>query len=121
MGSATGVVKGANAGYASGPGTLVSGVNFLLVADMRGSMSTFAKVLEGYQLTTAEILYHRPDYPALLQSYVWQEYDLLPKFPALNRFLHFWEAKLDALEVYLAELQAKEMPRLRSATGESEE
>jgi uncharacterized protein Usg len=58
-------------------------------------MSVIVNLLKGYRLTTAEILYHRPDYPALLQSYVWQEYDLLPKFPALNRFLHFWEAKLD--------------------------
>ena len=58
-------------------------------------MSKFVDLLTGYRLTTAEILYHRPDYPALLQSYLWQEYDLAPRFPALNRFLHFWETKLD--------------------------
>ncbi|HLT76254.1 MAG TPA: Usg family protein [Ferrovibrio sp.] len=48
-----------------------------------------------YHLTTAEILYHMPDHPRLLQSYIWQEYDLAPKFPALNRFLGFWESQLD--------------------------
>lgn len=48
-----------------------------------------------YHLTTAEILYHMPDHPRLLQSYIWQEYDLAPKFPALNKFLEFWEAQLD--------------------------
>jgi len=48
-----------------------------------------------YRLTTAEILYRMPDHPVLLQSYVWQEYDLAPKFPALQKFLDFWEAKLD--------------------------
>lgn len=48
-----------------------------------------------YSLTTAEILYHMPDHPALLQSYVWQEYDLAPKFPGLKKFLGFWEARLD--------------------------
>lgn len=48
-----------------------------------------------YHLTTAEILYHMPDHPRLLQSYIWQEYDLAPKFPALNRFLEFWESQLD--------------------------
>jgi len=58
-------------------------------------MSAIGQLLKGYRLTTAEILYHRPDYPALLQTYLWQEYDLVPKFPELNRFLHFWEAKLD--------------------------
>lgn len=48
-----------------------------------------------YRLTTAEILYHMPDHPRLLQSYVWQEYDLAPKFPALAKFLDFWERQLD--------------------------
>jgi uncharacterized protein Usg len=62
---------------------------------MRGAMSTLAQGLEGYRVTTAEILYHRPDHPALLQSYIWQEYDLAPRFPELNKFLYFWESKLD--------------------------
>jgi len=44
----------------------------------------FRKQLEGYGLTTANILYRRPDHPWLLQSYVWQDYDLCPAFPALN-------------------------------------
>ena len=43
--------------------------------------------LQGYGLTTAHIFYRRPDHPWLLQSYVWQEYDLCPKFPELQRFL----------------------------------
>ena len=45
--------------------------------------------LEGYGLTTANILYRRPDHPWLLQSYVWQDYDLCPVFSALNKFLNF--------------------------------
>jgi uncharacterized protein Usg len=51
--------------------------------------------LQGYGLTTAQILYRLPDHPSLLQTYVWQDYDLCPKFPALNRFLAFW---LETLE-----------------------
>ena len=58
-------------------------------------MRTFASVLKGYRLTTAEILYRRPDHPDFLQTYVWQEYDLVPRFPVLNGFLRFWEAKLE--------------------------
>ena len=58
-------------------------------------MSRVLELLSGYRLTTAEILYHRPDYPVLLQSYLWQEYDLVPRFPQLNRFLNFWETRLD--------------------------
>ena len=54
-----------------------------------------AELLEGYGLTTAQILYRLPDHPSLLQTYVWQEYDLFPKFPALNRFLAFWLENLE--------------------------
>lgn len=46
-------------------------------------------------LLTAEILYHLPDYPALLQSFVWQDYDICPNFPALRRFLGFWEREIE--------------------------
>ena len=51
--------------------------------------------LNGYKLTTAEILYHLPDHPKLLQSYIWQEYDLSPDYPELQRFLDFWESSID--------------------------
>jgi len=55
----------------------------------------FRRQLEGYGLTTAHILYRRPDRLWLLQSYVWQNYDLCPDFPELHRFLDFWQAKLE--------------------------
>ena len=55
----------------------------------------FIRQLAGYGLTTAEILYHLPDHPGVLQSYVWQAYDLAPAFPALTKFLKFWRDTLD--------------------------
>lgn len=55
----------------------------------------FTKMLQGYSLTTAEILYHLPDHPALLQSYIWQDYDLHPRFPKLKSFLDFWSSNLE--------------------------
>jgi uncharacterized protein Usg len=51
--------------------------------------------VEGYGLTTANILYRRPDHPWLLQTYVWQDYDLCPTFPELLKFLSFWQRTLD--------------------------
>lgn len=51
--------------------------------------------LRGYSLTTAEILYRMPDAQNLLQTFVWQEYDLAPKFPRLHKFLDFWRRELD--------------------------
>jgi uncharacterized protein Usg len=59
-------------------------------------------------LTTAEILYHFPDYPDLLQQYIWQDYDLAPEFPSLYQFLHFWntniEGKLHSVRVTNAKI-----------------
>ncbi|MBX2806302.1 MAG: usg protein [Hyphomicrobiales bacterium] len=55
----------------------------------------FRKQLEGYSLTTAEILYRMPDHLHLLQSFIWQEFDLAPRFPRLESFLSFWESNLD--------------------------
>ncbi|MCC0007033.1 MAG: protein usg [Hyphomicrobiaceae bacterium] len=52
-------------------------------------------LLQGYSLTTAEILYRLPDHRSLLQSYIWQDYDLHPRFPRLQQFLEFWEQHLD--------------------------
>ena len=57
--------------------------------------SDFARQIAGYGLTTAGILYRMPDHPAILPACVWQDYDLAPRFPELNRFLDFWQAKLD--------------------------
>lgn len=57
----------------------------------------FLKQLDGYGLTTAEILYHLPDHPGLLQSYVWQQYDVAPDFPGLIRFLDFWRDRIEAM------------------------
>jgi uncharacterized protein Usg len=59
------------------------------------SMRTLALQLKSYRLTTAEILYHLPDHPDLLQSFVWQELDLAPGFPMLHKFLDFWTSNLD--------------------------
>lgn len=63
---------------------------------MSGASEDFRlQIVEGYGLTTADILYRMPDHPALLQSYVWQQYDLFPQFPALTKFLEFWERELE--------------------------
>lgn len=55
----------------------------------------FTRQLKGYSLTTAEILYRLPDHPSLLQTYIWQDYDLHPKYPRLRDFLDFWCRNLD--------------------------
>jgi uncharacterized protein Usg len=75
--------------------------------------------LKGYRLATAEIVYHLPDHPALLQTFVWQHYDLAPRFPELHRFLDFWvkniEGKLHSVTVTRREVVGA--TRYRHAAG----
>jgi uncharacterized protein Usg len=48
-----------------------------------------------FGLTTAQILYRMPDHLDLLQEFVWQQYDTFPRFPALGKFLDFWEERIE--------------------------
>lgn len=57
--------------------------------------SGLTEQLKGYSLTTAEILYRLPDFPQLLQAFIWQDYDCAPEFPKLRDFLDYWHANLD--------------------------
>jgi len=58
-------------------------------------MTSLELQLQGYRLTTAEIIYGMPDHPGILQSFIWQNLDIAPRFPALNRFLDFWEKNIE--------------------------
>ncbi len=70
--------------------------------------SDFGKQLQDYRLTTAEIIYHLPDHPRLLQSYIWQELDIAPRFPILKKFLTFWETKLEG-KLYMVKVAHQEL------------
>jgi uncharacterized protein Usg len=52
-------------------------------------------MIKDYRLTTAEIVYHLPDHPEILQSYVWQAMDIAPEYPELRKFLQFWRRELE--------------------------
>jgi uncharacterized protein Usg len=71
-------------------------------------MSDLASQLRDYRLTTAEIIYHLPDHPDLLQSFIWQHLDIAPDYPNLSRFLEFWrnniEGRLHSVKVGQARL-----------------
>ncbi len=55
----------------------------------------FQAQIQGYGLTTANIVYRLPDHPALLQEFLWQHYDLAPDFPELFKFLDFWDREIE--------------------------
>lgn len=58
-------------------------------------MDPFRKLLVDFRLTTVEIIYRMPDYPDVLLTFIWQDYDLPPDFPRLQGFLEFWTRSLD--------------------------
>ena len=80
----------------------------------------FKRQLEGYGLTTAQILYRRPDHHWLLQTFVWQAYDLFPEFPELTRFLQFWQDKLEGPlhSVQVAHCKLIKPAELKPVSGE---
>jgi len=57
-------------------------------------IDSFVRILD-WRLTTAEILYHLPDHPAVLQTFIWQKVDHAPDFPQLHRFLEFWRRDIE--------------------------
>jgi uncharacterized protein Usg len=74
-------------------------------------------IIKDYRLTTAKIYYHLPDYPGVLQTYVWQEFDEAPEYPALHKFLDFWKGSLDGKlhSVEVAVARSVRSGRLRHA------
>lgn len=75
--------------------------------------------LKGYRLATAEITYRLPDHPSLLQTFVWQHYDLAPAYPELRKFLAFWAEKIEGrlFSVRVARQELVTPGRYRNAAG----
>jgi uncharacterized protein Usg len=80
----------------------------------------FIRQMEGYGLTTAQILYRMPDHPTLLQTYIWQDYDLAPRFPVLIDFLEFWKRELSGPlhSVTITHAQLIRPAEFRAVSGE---
>ncbi|MDF1734231.1 MAG: hypothetical protein P1U37_03030 [Minwuia sp.] len=51
---------------------------------------------DAYRLATAEIVYHMPDQPHHLQTFVWQTLDLAPDFPRVMQFISTWRDEIKA-------------------------
>jgi uncharacterized protein Usg len=83
-------------------------------------MRNITTTIASYQLTTAEILYRMPDFPHLLQTYLWQNLDLAPEFPILHKFLDFWQRQLDGkvYSVRIGSVSIVDRRELRHAQAE---
>ena len=47
-------------------------------------------------LTTIKVTYYLPDYSHILQEFVFQQYDVVPEYPKLNKFVKFWRRNIEA-------------------------
>ena len=48
-----------------------------------------------------------PDYRSVLQEFIWQTKDYVPKLPRVHKFLNYWHHEIDAVisQVYVSVLQ----------------
>jgi len=42
------------------------------------------------------VIYFLPDYNSILQEFVFQQYDTLPEYPKLKKFIRFWRKNIEA-------------------------
>ena len=47
-------------------------------------------------LTTIKVIYYLPDYDHILQEFVFQQYDIVPEYPKLKKFIRFWKKNIEA-------------------------
>lgn len=52
-------------------------------------------LIKDYRLILAEIVYHMPDRPQFLQTFIWNEMDIAPRYPVLHSFLDYWEKNIE--------------------------
>ena len=76
-------------------------------------MTETEMMLKGYGLTTAEMIYGMPDHPSVLNTCVWQDYDLAPDHPRLFKFIEFWQEEIEG-----PLRQVRFIHRKRIASGE---
>lgn len=84
------------------------------------SVSETELLLKGYGLTTAEFFYRLPDFQNVLNTFVWQDYDIAPDHPKLFKFIEFWQDTLDGPLHSVRFVHRKELApgEYRNVTGE---
>ncbi|AKM09293.1 usg protein [Croceicoccus naphthovorans] len=59
--------------------------------------SDFQLQMQGYGLTTVMVHFWMPDHRSLLQQFLFQQYDVAPRYPRLSQFLDFWRTDIEAV------------------------
>ena len=48
-------------------------------------------------LVLVNVNYFLPDYVNLVQEFIWQTEDYVPKLPRVHKFLNYWHKEIDAV------------------------
>lgn len=46
---------------------------------------------------TIDVFYYYPDFPLLIQEFIWSTDDTIPDLPRIRKFLNYWENNLDGV------------------------
>jgi uncharacterized protein Usg len=49
------------------------------------------------QIVLVNVTYYRPDFPTLLQQFMWETDDYVPDLPRVHRFLLYWKEHIHAI------------------------
>lgn len=91
-----------------------------MTTELNPSPSETELMLKGYGLTTAEFCYRMPDFQRVLNSFIWQAYDIGPDYPKMFGFIEFWQQKLDGPlhSVYFTHRKLLSSGEVRHVVGE---
>jgi len=91
-----------------------------MVSPLETPTSETELMLKGYGLTTAEFCYKMPDYQHVLNSYIWQDYDICPDYPKMFGFIEFWQRELEGPlhSVYFTHRKLLSSGEVRHVIGE---
>ena len=62
-----------------------------------------AHIIEKWTVASVQVIYYIPDFPHIVNEFMWQTDDQRPDFPRIDRFLNYWDRYIDGpiKEVYI--------------------
>ena len=64
-----------------------------------------AYIIEKWTVASVQVVYYIPDFPHIVNEFLWQTDDQRPDFPRIGRFLNYWDDNIEAIisEVIIAD------------------
>ena len=55
------------------------------------------KIIKPKSVVTVDVFYYLPDYPLLVNEFLWQTIDEWPQVPRVHKFLDYWRLNIEAV------------------------